>query len=157
MRPLLCAAFVAGVAVASPAAACPNYDLPAVAAYRASGDELYTQRSFPVTAGGDYDLSRCRNVRPQTDRGRGFVTANPDFSFELSGMGRYQLVISVISQCDSVLLINTGSASWYYDDDDNGNLDAKISLTRPANGRVDIWVGTQNGSACDATLYLETF
>jgi len=55
------------------------------------------------------------------------------------------------------LLINTGSTSWYYDDDDNGNADARISLTRPANGRIDVWVGTYDGTYCDAKLSLETF
>ena len=46
-----------------------------------------------------------------------------------------------------------------YDDDDNTNSpgDPRISLTRPANGRIDIWVGTYDGSVCDATLNLETF
>ena len=34
-------------------------------------------------------------------------------------MGAYSLVISTVSDCDSILLINTGTATWYYDDDDN--------------------------------------
>ena len=142
---------------AAPAFACPDYNLAASESYSASGDTLYQAQQFAVTAGGEYDLSRCGNVRPQTDRGRGFVTAPPDFSFELSRMGRYQLVISTVSDCDSVLLINSGSGTWYYDDDDNGNLDARIALTRPANGRIDVWVGTQDGAYCDSYLYLETF
>lgn len=145
------------VLAAAPAWACPDFNIAAVEQYSASGDTLYTAQQFAVTAGGEHDLSRCGNVRPQTDRGRGFVMAQPDFSFELSRMGRYQLVISTVSDCDSVLLINTGSASWFYDDDDNGNLDARITLTRPANGRIDVWVGTQDGAYCDSYLYLETF
>jgi len=72
-------------------------------------------------------------------------------------MGRYQLVISVVSECDSILLINTGAVNRYYDDDDNGNYDARISLSRPSNGWLDIWVGTHDGKTCDATLSLETF
>ncbi len=142
---------------AAPAFACPDYNLAPTEYYSASGDTLYQAQQFSVTAGGEFDLSRCRNVRPQTDRGRGFVTANPDFSFDLSHMGRYRLEISTVSDCDSVLLINSGSGNWYYDDDDNGNLDARITLTRPANGRIDIWVGTQDGAFCNSNLYLETF
>jgi hypothetical protein len=54
-------------------------------------------------------------------------------------------------------LINTASVNWYYDDDDNGDLDPKIVLTRPADGYLDIWVGTYDGAYCDAILSLETF
>ena len=96
-------------------------------------------------------------IRPRTDRGRGYFTSTPDFTFRLWGLDGYSLVISVVSECDSALLINTGQANWYYDDDDNGNLDARISLTRPSNGWLDVWVGTHDGSVCDAILSLETF
>ena len=142
---------------AAPAVACPDFGLSAAQAFSASGADLYTAASFDVVAGGEFNLANCANVRPQTDRGRGFVTGAPDFSFQVSGMGPYQLVLSTVSACDSVLLINTGSANWYYDDDDNGNLDARITLTRPADGRIDVWVGTQDGVFCDAVLTLETF
>lgn len=66
-------------------------------------------------------------------------------------------MISVVSRCDSALLINTASGSWYYDDDDNGNLDPRIVLTRPLDGQIDIWVGTYDGDFCDAQLRMETF
>ncbi len=155
---------IAALAVAIPlgtatiAMACPNPNLPDnYGTYQATGQQLYSQRTFNLQAGGDQRIPNCSNVQPRTDRGDGYVTSAPDFSFTLSGMNRYSLVISVISQCDSVLLINTGSVSWYYDDDDNGNADARISLSRPANGRIDVWVGTFDGSYCDAQLSLETF
>lgn len=148
----------ASFAMGSTASACPNPNLPdTYGTYQASGQQLYSKRSFNLQAGGDQRITNCSNVQPRTDRGDGYVTSAPDFSFTLSGMNRYSLVISVISQCDSVLLINTGSVSWYYDDDDNGNADARISLTRPANGRIDVWVGTYDGTLCDAQLSLETF
>ena len=85
------------------------------------------------------------------------MTAAPDFSLELSGMDPFRLVLKVVSECDSVLLVNTGAMNWYYDDDDNGNLDALITLTRPSNGWLDVWVGTHDGETCDAVLSLETF
>ena len=72
-------------------------------------------------------------------------------------MNRYQLVVSVVSACDAALLINSASANWFYDDDDNGNLDPKIVLTRPVNGRLDVWIGTYDVEYCDAQLQLETF
>ena len=135
--------------------ACPDYNLYGQT-YELTGRSMYNEQSVSVRAGGDNSILGC-GIRFGSDRGRGYVTQAPDFSLNLSGMGGYKLSISVVSQCDSILLINTGAANWYYDDDDNGNLDAKIILTRPSNGWMDIWVGTHDGSVCDATLYLETF
>lgn len=139
------------------AAACPNFNLNAGEAYNATGQQLYTQRGFSVVAGGDNYIWNCSNVKPGTDTGAGYFPSAPDFSFDLSGMDRYTLAVSVVSECDAALLINTASANWYYDDDDNGNLDPKISLTRPINGRIDVWVGTFDGDLCNAQLQLETF
>ena len=108
-------------------------------------------------AGGDNYIWDCRNVQPGTDTGAGYFPTAPDFSFQLSNMAPYQLVVSVVSECDAALLINTASANWYYDDDDNGNYDPRIVLTRPANGRIDVWIGTYDGEYCNAQLQLETF
>jgi hypothetical protein len=36
-------------------------------------------------------------------------------------------------------------------------MDPQISLTRPSNGWLDVWVGTYDASNCDAVLTLETF
>ncbi|SEW03864.1 hypothetical protein SAMN04488515_0767 [Cognatiyoonia koreensis] len=156
MKALILAA-VSMVGFAGAAMACPDFNLRAVEAYQASGSQLRSPKTFNVVAGGDNYVWNCRNVRPNTDQGAGYFTSQPDFSFDLSGMGGLQLVISAVSECDSALLINTGSASWYYDDDDNGNLDPRIVLTRPANGRIDVWMGTYDGEYCNARLRLETF
>ncbi|SFR41776.1 hypothetical protein SAMN04488005_1690 [Yoonia tamlensis] len=142
---------------ASAAVACPNFNATPAASYQATGQQLYQERTFDVIAGGENYIWNCSNVRPGTDTGAGYFTTAPDFSFQVSGMGRYQLVISMISECDSALLINTSSANWYYDDDDNGNLDPRIVLTRPADGRIDIWAGTYDGEYCNARLSMETF
>lgn len=139
------------------ATACPDFNLGAVEAYQASGAQLRSPKNFNVVAGGENYIWNCRNVRPNTDQGAGYFTSQPDFSFILSGMSGLRLVISAISECDSALLINTGSATWYYDDDDNGNLDPKITLTRPVDGRIDVWMGTYDGEYCNARLTLETF
>lgn len=150
------AAMLLGLGGASAALACPDYQQYGQQ-YQLTGKQMYDKVSFSVAAGGDNFIRNCRNVQPRTDRGDGWVTTAPDFSLNLTGMNRYQLVLSVVSECDSVLLINTGSVNWYYDDDDNGNLDARISLTRPSDGWLDVWVGTHDGQVCNATLYLETF
>lgn len=152
---MLAAAIFASLSTA--AAACPDYNMSAGESYSASGSDLYTLRTFDIVAGGENYIWDCSNIRPGTDTGAGYFPTAPDFSFGLSGMGRYQLVVSVISECDAALLINTASANWYYDDDDNGNLDPRIVLTRPVDGRIDIWVGTFDGEYCNATLQMETF
>lgn len=146
--------------VAASAQTCPNPDGPdTYGTYAANGTQLLQPRSFALQAGGTVNIVSCANVQPRTDRGPGYVTTNPDVSFKLSGMGAFRLDISVVSACDAILLINTGSVTWYYDDDHNRASagDPMISLTRPVDGRIDIWVGTFDGSRCGARLTLETF
>jgi len=130
--------------------------------YAASGPQLRRPAFFNVTAGGQNDLGRCPQIYNNlgSDRlayGQSFFTTRPDFSFDLSQMNNVRLVVSVVSECDAALLINTGAVNWFFDDDDNGNLEPRISLTRPSNGRIDIWVGTFDGSYCNAQLRMETF
>lgn len=141
--------------IGSAAQACPNYNLYGDT-YELSGRSLVGGQYVDVRAGGDQSITGC-GIRFGSDRGRGYVTKAPDFSLKLSGMGRYKIRFTVQSECDSILLVNTGSANWYYDDDDAGNLDATITLTRPSNGWMDVWVGTHDGSVCNSRLYIETF
>ncbi|WP_296424154.1 hypothetical protein [Yoonia sp.] len=156
MKTIMLAALVA-FGPATAAMACPDYSITPSESYRTSGPELYEPRTFNVVAGGDNYVWNCRHIRPGTDTGAGYFPSAPDFSFELSKMSRYQLVVSLESECDAALLINTASTNWFYDDDDNGNLDPRIVLTRPLDGRIDIWVGTYDGEYCDAQLTMETF
>lgn len=149
-------ACVAACGIGTSAAACPDYNIGAVAAYQATGGQLRQPRTFDVVAGGENYIWNCPGIRPGTDQGAGYFTSQPDFSFSLSGMGGLQLVVSAVGSCDSALLINTSSANWYYDDDDNGSLDPRIVLTRPVDGRIDIWMGTHDGEYCDAQLRMET-
>lgn len=145
------------VGFSTSAVACPDFNIAPQASYQATGQQLYQSASFDVVAGGENYIWDCSNIRPGTDTGAGYFPAAPDFSFQLSGMNPYRLEVSVVSECDAALLINTASANWYYDDDDNGNFDPRIVLTRPVDGRIDIWVGTYDGEYCNARLELETF
>ncbi|MEO9865099.1 MAG: hypothetical protein ABJO29_06995 [Yoonia sp.] len=156
MKTVILAA-VAALGFGSSAVACPNFNMQAAEAYSASGAQLRSPKTFSVVAGGENYVWNCSNVRPGTDQGAGYFTSQPDFSFTLSGMSGLRLVVSAVSECDSALLINTSSANWYYDDDDNGNLDPKIVLTRPVDGRIDVWMGTYDGEYCNAQLRMETF
>lgn len=156
VKGLFCAALVlAGVlamgASASPAQACPDWGLGGTQ-LSYTGAELYQPRSHSVVAGGDRDLRSCRTAPGAV----GYVAAAPDFELYVTGLGGYSLNLRVVSQCDSVLLINTGEGNWFFDDDSNGNLDASIRLTNPSEGWYDIWIGSLDGN-CQARLELETF
>ncbi len=146
-KTLISAAFLVGTATL--AQACPDYGQSG-ATFSYSGGDLYSARSFSVTAGGGNNLNNCGF------NGAGYVTTAPDFTFNLSGMGAYSLVISVNSNCDAMLLVNDANGSWYYDDDSNGNSDPRLQLNG-MDGWLDVWVGTYNGSSCAANLSLETF
>ncbi len=155
IKPLIYSCAFGLAALGGAALACPDKTAYGET-YEFSGKELYAEKLFAVRAGGEHSIVAC-GIRSESDRGRGYVISAPDFTFNIAGMSRYRLVISVVSECDSVLLINTASENWYYDDDDNGNLDARITLSRPADGWLDVWVGTHDGAYCDAVLSLETF
>ncbi len=137
-------------AVSTAASACPDYNQYG-AEYRYSGSDLYSARQFSVVAGGDNNLQSCG-----FKNNSGYVMTAPDFSFDLYKMGGFDVEISVLSNCDSMLLVNDANANWYYDDDSNGQADPKIRISG-SDGYLDVWVGTYNGEYCDATLYLETF
>jgi hypothetical protein len=147
--PLIVSFVLAG---ASAAVACPDFSLSANASYDATGNGLFMPQSYDVVAGGDQDLAACNMVS-----GAGYFIANPDFSFSLTEMDSYLLEVSVDSGCDAALLVNTASGDWIYDDDSNGNLDPKITIAAPANGRYDVWIGTYDGNSCNAALKMETF
>lgn len=137
--------------LAGTANACPTYSQQG-ATYSYQGAQLAGAQSLSVIAGGSDNLSNC----PMP--GIGFVATAPDFTFYLSGMGAYALDLSVVSQCDATLLVNTADAHWLFDDDSNGNLDPRLQITgsQQLEGRVDVWVGSYDGRQCQATLTLRT-
>ena len=151
---LIAAAFVA---LPSVAMACPEINMEGTQ-LRFNGLTLYDPHSFDVVAGGTENLVKCGIRNLTSGRPEGFVARAPDFELRFEGNG-YELEFRVESNCDSILLVNTGSGNWYWDDDDNTDspLDAKIRLTRASDGLYDIWIGTIGSETCDARLILETF
>lgn len=143
-------AALAGLTIAGAASACPDYQAWGDT-YALTGADLYAPQTFRVTAGGGNSLTSCGFSN------EGYVISSPDFTFDLSQMQGYAMEVRVVSRCDAVLLVNTANTSWYYDDDSNGNLDPAIWLQNPGNGYLDVWVGTYDGSVCDAQVTLETF
>lgn len=141
------------------ALACPDYTLWGDQRFEMTAADLYTPRAVDLVAGGDRDLARC-GISASNWNGRlvGFVIEQPDISLTVRRLDGYQIEFRTEGNCDTVLLINTAAANWYFDDDDNGNGGAKIRLTRPAgDGIYDIWVGTYGTGNCDARLIVETF
>ncbi len=139
------------------ALACPQVNLNGVE-LRYSGGELWDAKYFDVVAGGTENLERC-NIRTGTgERAVGWVAPAPDFELYFTG-GNYSLEFRVVGApgCDTVLLINTANENWYFDDDDFGDGDAKIRLTRPSEGWYDIWIGTYDPGNCNSRLTIETF
>jgi len=136
------------------AAACPEVSQGGTE-IRYTAAEIYQAKSFDVVAGGSQNLSKCNF--PGLGTRTGYVATAPDFELYYSRTGGYALEIRIISECDSVLLINTANGNWYYDDDDAGAGDAKIRLGSPSEGWYDIWIGTYNASSCDARMILESF
>lgn len=153
MRTLLASFFVL-LSLSVAAVACPNYQAYG-ATYRLTGSQLYSPQNYSVIAGGSQSLRNCGYNHT------GYVISSPDFSFNLSGMAPYnRLEIEVTQQsCDTVLLVNSANATWFFDDDSRGNLHPRVNLHGQSNisGWVDVWVGTYGTSTCSATLQMETW
>ena len=145
---------------AAPALACPDMTVWGDR-YKASGTELRDPLVIPLTAGGDVALEDCDipfHNPPATVIGK--VMTGPDVSLSLTGLRGKRLAFSTQTECDSVLVLNTGSRNWYYDDDDNqsSGLAAQIVLTRPAgDGVYDLWVGSADGESCEGKLIVQTY
>lgn len=152
----LAAAAVGFCAVSGAAQACPSF--------ANQGNEVYdvvgtvTPTGFSVVAGGNFDTEFCPGINPvNAPSAHGFVIAQPDFSFLLSGAPGSTVAISTSSpnaSCDTVLLANTPTTDWYFNDDTSG-LQSYIEMPNVPEGRLDVWVGTFDGSFCDTNLIIE--
>lgn len=135
----------------APAGGCPTWSVPGQT-YNLTGQQLSFPQTYTLQAGGTTALSECEM------EGVGYVNQQPQYSFNLSGMGQYdeRLQIQVNSSCDPILLVNTPATQWVFDDDSGGNLQPMLSLSTHdrMNGRLDVWVGTYNGDACPVSITL---
>lgn len=134
---------------ASPAVACPNFNLnPYFGGINLSANFMPDPQVRNITAGGTTNLANCR-FGTILGRGQqtvaGYVTTRPDFSLSWSGQSS-QLTIAVESNADAILLVNAPDGStWFYDDDYRGTNPA-VTISNPAVGRYDIWIGSYDGS-----------
>ncbi|WP_210405415.1 hypothetical protein [Rhodophyticola sp. CCM32] len=132
---------------------CPNWNMQG-AQIQLTGDQLYAPQRYGVQAQGSMSASSCGEFQ-----GTGYFSAAPQYSFYLSGMDAYRLAIDVVADCDTTLLVNTADTQWHFDDDGAGYPNPSLDLVgaQALNGRVDVWVGSYNGTPCNATLNMETF
>lgn len=151
----LCTASSLGVLLCSVSLsvlACPDY---AKSGERQdfSAEDAYAAKTYSVEAGGNIDLSACAKIP-----GEGWVMEAPDFTFKLTANPKNRAIeFKINSKCDSVLLVNTPTSKWLFDDDSNGALDPKLRISAATTGYYDIWVGNIEKGVCDATLKVETF
>lgn len=146
---LSCLFALAAPAMAS--AACPSHATPG-APLSYTADSAMIVQSTDVVAGGDIDLATCADIP-----GTGFVVETPDFSirYDDQGQGR-ALELRVSAGCDAVLLVNTATGDWLFNDDASGT-DPALRIEAAPSGRYDVWVGTFGMESCAATLDVETF
>lgn len=99
-----------------------------------------------IMAGGSIPAARAKSGCV------GNVSAAPDFQVFYDRAGDADLTFKNISNDDTTLLVNTPNGRFYCDDDSAGDLNPKVTITNPQNGRYDIWVGTYGDQMIQSTL-----
>jgi hypothetical protein len=103
--------------------------------------------SVAITAGGSVEASRlgagCM----------GSIGDSPDFELTYTP-GSLSLYLSVMSDRDVSLIVNTPDGRWICDDDSAGNLNPGLTFSSPQQGIYDIWVGDLGGDRPATTLYI---
>ncbi|MGR3540276.1 MAG: hypothetical protein ACU0BS_02440 [Hasllibacter sp.] len=154
MKTLLLSAITA-LGFGGAAVACPQI-MQGREQYSLSDSQLRNGVVLNVVAGGQYDSARC-NIPSLNGASVGYVAGQPDFSLYMPNLAGRRVQFFTQGGCDVTLLLNTGGVNWYSDDDDGGNFQANIGLTRPSNGRYDIWVGTWNTQLCNSQLVVRYY
>lgn len=97
-----------------------------------------------VVAGGSFNLSGMGYS--------GYISDAPDFDFYFTpGESFSSITITVESEEDTILLINTPKMEWLYNDDSTG-MNPSITISNPSDGLFNIWIGTYNTETANATL-----
>jgi S1-C subfamily serine protease len=87
----------------------------------------------------------------------GYAAEAPDFRLHWSGRSSQLSVLFVADDGqDTTLLVNQPDASWQCNDDAGpGTLDPMVTVSDPAQGQYDIWVGSYSaGHFISGTLYV---
>ncbi|MBR3371731.1 MAG: hypothetical protein IKG52_13975 [Rhodobacteraceae bacterium] len=155
MRFILSACVALAVSSSGAAAKdCPDFTIEARYDLSYSEDDLWSERTHSIAAGGSVELWNCSRFD-----GSGYVARQPDFNMFLTRNNKDRMIrfkVSGDEGCDTVLLINTPSGSWLFNDDDDG-IDPVIRVRSAETGRYDIWAGTFGPDICMSTLHIEAF
>ena len=151
MKTLLCAA---GLTIMSTAAfaTCPDFS-PSTETHWFTGYDLGVEAGFDVIAGGDNNLENCGPGE------LGWVATPSDFGFNVEEMDGLTINFGVVSECDTVLLVNDPMGEWHYNDDANVavmTVDPMLDIIG-LDGLYNVWVGTIDGSYCEAKLLVATY
>ncbi|MEM7724282.1 MAG: hypothetical protein AAF376_18205 [Pseudomonadota bacterium] len=148
---ILMTSFLGLMACSGAAMACPAVGQSGDTANLSQGD-LVAGTDYNVVAGGENTLEQCGLGA----LGFGQFRSAPDASFTLDDAGSTPLSLSVRSQCDPALLVNTADGEWHFNDDSNG-FDPALTFSNPGqlNGQIEVWVGTFAGDGCDAVLTVQ--
>jgi hypothetical protein len=128
------------------AAQCPEWSLGGAEVQLTAGGNT----ELPVVAGGGINLFERASACGL--QGVGYVAAAPDFTVYYDAPNADgELTLSVVSACDTVLLVNDLNAAWLFNDDTDG-FNPAITIPAAAGGRYDVWIGTYGPSLCEATI-----
>lgn len=143
------AAALAVLAATATAEACPDWQLqPVFGQINLNAGFLPDPHGVNVTAGGQFSLAACGF------NWQGHVARAPDYDLYYSA-GNFSLTIYVVSNYDTVLLINGPDGLFYFSDDDGGGLNPAITFNNPQSGLYDIWIGAyDNARGLPAQLYI---
>jgi hypothetical protein len=123
-----------------------------------TGDDVYASaaRTYGATANGEFEIGGCGGDLANLD---GYFTTQPALDFELSYLGGYTLNIAVSAECPAAMLVyDHAYGSWSFSDIAyvDSNAKAEVSIMNPADGIYSVWVGTSDGSSCEAAVRLST-
>lgn len=146
---ILLGAIASFALVGAAEAACPDWQLePAFGSETLEGGFVPDPHVVDVVTGGEIDLSTCAEAG-----GTGWVAAAPDFDLTYEGSGTLTITVVPADDEDTVLLINTPSGTWLFDDDSGFAFNPQVSIPNAESGLYDIWIGTYSeGGGGDAKL-----
>lgn len=85
----------------------------------------------------------------------GYIANAPDLRLNYRAGDSLPLIISVASEADTTLVINTPNGGWACNDDGGNGSNPSIRFNAPQTGQYDIWVGTySNGGIRPADLHI---
>lgn len=148
---LITLSIVGVLASGGAALACPAMNMSSGATMM-TGADLSVPQTFNVVAGGENTLEECGLGA----LGFGQFRSVPDVSFVPPMLNGQPLTLSVDSDCDPAMLVNTADGAWHFNDDATG-LNPALTFSDPAetDGQLDVWIGTFSGGGCPAVLNVQ--